>query len=66
MASWVLACVNCKWRFEHSRIEEDGFRLLRLAAKPEFPIGGSEIQCPNCGHKAIYQRHARPCCSLFM
>jgi hypothetical protein len=24
--------------------------------KPEFPAGGSELQCSNCGKNATYQR----------
>jgi hypothetical protein len=26
-------------------------------SKPEFPNGGAELECPNCGHKDTYQRH---------
>jgi hypothetical protein len=25
-------------------------------AKPEFPPAGAELECPNCGLKATYQR----------
>ena len=25
-------------------------------AKPEFPPAGAELECPNCGRKATYQR----------
>jgi len=28
-----------------------------LPLKPEFPSVGSELECPNCGFKATYQRH---------
>jgi hypothetical protein len=24
--------------------------------KPDFPDGGAELECPNCGHKHTYQR----------
>jgi hypothetical protein len=25
-------------------------------AKPDFPEGGAELECPNCGNKDTYQR----------
>jgi DNA-directed RNA polymerase subunit RPC12/RpoP len=56
MAAWVLACVNCKFKFLHSKIGE--LRLLDFLdpAKPDMPEGGVELECPNCGHRGVYRR----------
>ena len=57
MSSWVLNCVNCRAKFEHSKaVEEDGLRYLQVPMKPQFPLGGSELVCPKCGHVAVYER----------
>jgi DNA-directed RNA polymerase subunit RPC12/RpoP len=56
MASWVLNCTSCKAEFEHSKINQDGMEYFQLPMKPDFPSGGSELVCPECGHEATYQR----------
>jgi DNA-directed RNA polymerase subunit RPC12/RpoP len=56
MAIWQLECVNCNKTFEHSIVDESGLAMF-FPPKPEFPEGGSELQCPHCGHKAKYQRY---------
>jgi hypothetical protein len=38
-------------------IRDAGTPDFFLPEKPEFPEGGSELECPNCGHKDTYQRH---------
>ena len=57
MARWVLECPSCKKEFTHSQIEEN----LKLAdyyivPKPEFPIGGLQMECPNCKKASAFQR----------
>jgi DNA-directed RNA polymerase subunit RPC12/RpoP len=56
MASWQLACVNCKRNFTQSLIDETSLANFYLALKPVFPVKGSEFECPHCGYKATYQR----------
>jgi hypothetical protein len=58
MASWVLSCNNCNSIFEHSKIDRTGLANYFMPLKPEFPPGGSEVQCPKCGKKAAYQKSA--------
>jgi len=55
MAAWGLGCVNCNQRLAQFAIE-DLLENLFLPEKPSFPKGGKEFECPNCGHKAMYQR----------
>jgi hypothetical protein len=55
MATWVLTCENCQKQFHHSEIA-DTLESLFIAPKPHFPPGGSQLECPNCHHKAVYQR----------
>jgi hypothetical protein len=56
MARWVLECRKCKVEITHSTINDIGVPYLSFIPKPEFPPGGSTVECPNCGHKALYQR----------
>lgn len=55
MASWVLKCADCKQNLARFAIE-DTLESYFLPAKPSFPEGGKKFECPNCGHKATYQR----------
>ena len=55
MASWILNCRDCGLPFEHSVIDATVMNFF-FPAKPDFPAGGSELQCPNCGKTATYQR----------
>ena len=56
MPRWTLQCENCKFVFTHSMIDDSGALNFFEPPKPEFAEGGSELECPNCGHKATYQR----------
>ena len=56
MASWGINCVNCDKRFAQFDIE-DTLESYFFPVKPDFPEGGKEFECPNCGHKATYQRN---------
>jgi len=56
MASWVLNCAKCESKFAHSTIEDADLGSYFLPPKPQFPDGGAELECPNCGYKATYQR----------
>jgi hypothetical protein len=38
-------------------IEDSGVANFFQPPKPEFPEGGTELECPNCGSKDTYQRH---------
>jgi hypothetical protein len=33
---------------------EDTMESYFFPAKPAFPVGGKEFECPNCGHKSTY------------
>ncbi len=55
MAAWGLNCANCNKQFARLAIE-DTLESYFFPAKPAFPVGGKEFECPNCGHKATYQR----------
>jgi len=57
MARWTLRCDNCNFEFTHSMIGDSGVANFLEAPKPEFPEGGAELECPNCGRKDTYQRH---------
>jgi len=57
MARWTLRCDNCSFEFTHSMIEDSGVANFFHPPKPEFPDGGAELECPNCGSKDTYQRH---------
>lgn len=35
---------------------EDTLESYFFPERPYFPEGGKEFECPNCGHKATYQR----------
>jgi hypothetical protein len=56
MASWGLHCVKCERSFAHAPIPDASIADYFLPIKPDFPDGGSEVKCPNCGHIALYQR----------
>jgi len=56
MPRWTLRCGNCNFEFTHSIIETSGFANFLEPPKPEFPLGGSVLECPNCGHKDTYRR----------
>ena len=56
MPRWTLRCDICDFRFTHSVIDDSRITNFMEPAKPEFPEGGSELECPNCGHKGTYQR----------
>jgi DNA-directed RNA polymerase subunit RPC12/RpoP len=58
MSNWVLKCNNCDSVFTHSEISDVDLGDYYMPPKPEFPPRGSELECPNCGSKAIYQRFA--------
>jgi DNA-directed RNA polymerase subunit RPC12/RpoP len=55
MAVWVLNCANCNQELTKCPIE-DTLESYFLPEKPDFPESGKEFECPNCGHKATYQR----------
>jgi hypothetical protein len=58
MARWTLRCDNCNFEFTHSMIGKSGTANFLEPPKPDFPVGGAELECPNCGHKDTYQRIA--------
>ena len=55
MAAWGFTCANCNKQFAQFEIE-DTVENYFFPEKPDFPKGGKEFECPNCGHKAMYQR----------
>ena len=56
MPNWFLECSNCSSKFTHSIIDDVGILSLYMPLKPEFSAGGNEFECPDCGHKTLYQR----------
>jgi hypothetical protein len=62
MPRWVLGCPECKQDFTHSEITLDQERhdfdaFLNSIVKPQFPVNGLELECPNCRQKSVYYRH---------
>jgi DNA-directed RNA polymerase subunit RPC12/RpoP len=55
MAAWGLNCANCDQNLTKFAIE-DTLESYFFPEKPDFPERGTEIECPNCGYKATYQR----------
>jgi len=51
MVRWTLKCENCGFPFTHSLIDDSSAPNFFLPEKPDFPVGGSELECPNCGHE---------------
>jgi DNA-directed RNA polymerase subunit RPC12/RpoP len=56
MPKWVLRCAGCQSEFPHSQIEDQKFFDWHLPLRPQFPPGGAEIKCPNCGTSSEYLR----------
>jgi len=56
MPTWIVECSNCKSKFTQSIIDDVEMSSYFLPLKPEFPPAGTELECPNCGYQAIYQR----------
>jgi hypothetical protein len=54
MASWALACKNCRAVFTYSQIP-DTLADYYIPTRPEFPPEGLRCECPNCGSKSTYQ-----------
>jgi hypothetical protein len=56
MASWALACKNCRAVFTHSQIP-DTLAEHFLPTRPEFPPEGLRCECPNCKAEFTYRQH---------
>ena len=62
MARWVLGCPDCNQEFTHSEIDPE-CRTPRLDPfawideKPELPIAGVKLECPNCHRVSVYKRY---------
>lgn len=54
MASWALACKNCRAVFTHSQIP-DTLADYYIPTRPDFPPTGLERECPNCKTTSTYQ-----------
>jgi hypothetical protein len=54
MASWAVACKNCRAVFTYSQIS-DTLADYYLPTRPAFPPSGDERECPNCKSKFAYQ-----------
>ena len=64
MPRWVLNCHDCSQEFTHSSINpkaqapsEDAFLWAGFDAKPDFPVGGLNAECPHCKQTSLYQRY---------
>jgi len=61
MPRWVLSCAECNAEFTHTEIagiQTSSFDLFTgLLAKPEFPVEGLQLECPNCKKRSLYQRY---------
>jgi hypothetical protein len=56
MARWVFTCKNCCKVVPHAEI---GGTLMDyfFPKKPEVPVEGQELECPECKTKSIYQQN---------
>jgi len=54
MASWAMKCGNCGEAITHSPIDDTKLENFYFPLKPAFPDGGTEFECPTCGHKEKY------------
>ncbi len=59
MPHWFLNCSSCNKSFVHSAIAVKRADSLDpfWPAKPAFPEGGSNLECPSCRKSATYQRY---------
>jgi endogenous inhibitor of DNA gyrase (YacG/DUF329 family) len=60
MPRWILDCPECGKDFTHSEVPVpvkplDAFAWL--GDKPNFPVEGVSLECPNCNTASLYQRH---------
>jgi DNA-directed RNA polymerase subunit RPC12/RpoP len=55
MAAWGLNCASCNQNLTKFLIK-DTLESYFFPEKPDFPEDGKELECPNCGYKATYQR----------
>jgi hypothetical protein len=70
MGQWILICSICSKEFPHSTIPENlPLTEFYLPTKPEFPLNGLALNCPQCGRSATYERcdlrYRAPTASLF-
>jgi hypothetical protein len=49
-------CPSCEIKFQFAPIDDSHAQERLVPPKPLFPIIGLEIKCPQCGHRATYQR----------
>jgi endogenous inhibitor of DNA gyrase (YacG/DUF329 family) len=56
MPRWILHCPDCQKEFTHAKIERKSLQNHYLEPKPEFPVGGSSVECPHCKKTSVYQR----------
>jgi hypothetical protein len=61
MASWVLDCPGCKPTFVHPGVTVDSDHRMMdhcypVTRKPEFPIEGLLVECPNCKLASVFKR----------
>ena len=58
MPRWVLNCPQCLTDFTHSEFVKDStLEDYYLPAKPEFPTGGLNAECPNCKKTSMFQQY---------
>jgi hypothetical protein len=59
MSHWILRCPHCHESFPHSeiapRVKAVPYDPL-WPPKPDFPVGGLSLDCPNCRVTTTYQR----------
>jgi hypothetical protein len=58
MPYWILKCPQCKKDFIHSEInmDKEQYGIWPLPSKPEFPEGGSWLECLHCKQTSLFQR----------
>lgn len=59
---WVLGCPHCNQEFTHSEIDTEYRTPLLdpfawIGDKPELPVAGVGLECPNCKKVSIYKRY---------
>jgi endogenous inhibitor of DNA gyrase (YacG/DUF329 family) len=57
MSRWVLNCPDCHEDFTHTEIAKTKLEDYFFDRKPEFPVDGLSMECPNCHKTSLFQRH---------
>jgi endogenous inhibitor of DNA gyrase (YacG/DUF329 family) len=57
MATWTLNCPKCKKDFTDSHTDDSFLENPLIPMKLVLPLEGLKVECPECGHEAVYRSH---------